>query len=676
MQRSTLACLASVCIMTLVILLQVPGDDSALEAAMDKSIPYVGGDIPHDLGYDGRGIVIGVIDTGVDYTHPDLRGLGKDGKVLKSYNFFNDGEMRDTDGHGTEVAGVIAADGDLRGMAPAAKVISYKVSDDGNVVSPDLIIQAIRQAIEDGVDVINISLGMTSENVKIDAAVDDAIEAGIVVVAAAGNEGPTGHTIGSPGLNHNAITVGATYNNLNSSMVATLEVDGRQYYALPMIGTLQPETPIVAEIEFGGYARARDLWYDNFTGNIMLAERGSDLEGEIVYFSEKESNAADAGAIALVVYNNNPGIYMGELLHELAGDGYEPRIPTVSISREDGMKIRNASDPTIGTLHIFKDPDYMVHFSSRGPVSSFYIKPDLVAPGAFINSTIISGEYNLTSGTSFAAPHVAGAAALLLQKNPELTPREIKSILVTTSDPVYDAYGELFETSAAGSGRLNVTKAFSANLILDPLHLVFDLSPARPLDSKILSIDPIDGTVGDLRVMIDVPDAVEASHRYHDGVVTITADARAPLQLGEHAGHLRIATDDGSVEYSIPILLRISQASIRATENGDTMSLHVDHPGEWTYAKITVTHPETKGIETTSLIPGAEGSIRLLGNGTHWIEAKIEVGDETVNAFTTFEAGTAPANIRDASIFAEIPIMIILGVSAAVLAAGFFMRRR
>ena len=85
-----------------------------------------------------------------------------------------------------------------------------------------------------------------------------------------------------------------------------------------------------------------------------------------------------------------------------------------------------------GIIHLFYNPDFIAHFSSRGPVSPFYIKPDIVAPGAYINTTQNNGIYNFTSGTSFAAPHVTGAAALLLQKNPELENHEIKSLLLTT----------------------------------------------------------------------------------------------------------------------------------------------------------------------------------------------------------------------------------------------------
>ncbi len=119
----------------------------------------------------------------------------------------------------------------------------------------------------------------------------------------------------------------------------------------------------------------------------------------------------------------------------------------MSISREDGLLLKNIiQNKTIGTLNTFYHPDFVSFFSSRGPVSPFYIKPNLVAPGVFVNTTSIKGNYNLTSGTSFAAPHVSGTAAILLQKNPKLTPYEINSIISTTADPISDTYGTRIST--------------------------------------------------------------------------------------------------------------------------------------------------------------------------------------------------------------------------------------
>ena len=165
--------------------------EDTIHTYLDRSVPYVGTTIPKNDGIDGTGIKIAVIDTGVDFNHPDLFGWGPDGKVIGGYNFIQEGQPpMDTNGHGTQVAGVIAADGELVGVAPKAKILAYKVSEDGEGVSSELIIKAIEKAIEDEADIINISLGVNRTNFKIESAVNNALEKEIFVVTAAGNDGP------------------------------------------------------------------------------------------------------------------------------------------------------------------------------------------------------------------------------------------------------------------------------------------------------------------------------------------------------------------------------------------------------------------------------------------------------------------------------------------------------
>jgi len=377
---------------------------------VNNSGPFIGTSIPYQSGYDGSGIVISIIDTGIDLNHPDL-----DGQIIGGYDFVDNDEMpEDINGHGTQVAGIIASNGNLKGIAPNSKILMYKVSEDGESVPSNLIIKAIEKSIEDGADIINISLGINQTNTKIDQAVNKAIKNNIFVVTAAGNFGPELSTIGSPGINPNAITVGATFNNVTSSLVSTFEIEGKTFNVFPMVGTQALTDPITSQIIFGKYGKVDDLLGNNFEGSILLIQRGSDIEGEIVYFSDKEKNAANVGARAIIVYNNEPGIFFGELIHEYVDEGYEPTIPALSVSRDDGLIIKEIlQSGTKGTLDVFYHPDFVAYFSSRGPVSPFYIKPDLVAPGAFINTTDTDGNYKISSGTSFAAPHVAGTAALI-----------------------------------------------------------------------------------------------------------------------------------------------------------------------------------------------------------------------------------------------------------------------
>ncbi|NOS62763.1 MAG: S8 family serine peptidase, partial [Nitrosarchaeum sp.] len=167
------------CIVTILaslISLQFYESNDISHTYLNRSVPFVGGDIPRLEGTDGNGIKIAVIDTGVDFNHPDLFGWGPDGKVIGGYNFINEGEPPlDTNGHGTQVAGIIAADGQLVGVAPKAKILAYKVSENGEAVSSDLIIKAIDKSIEDGADIINISLGVNKTNASIEHAENRAL---------------------------------------------------------------------------------------------------------------------------------------------------------------------------------------------------------------------------------------------------------------------------------------------------------------------------------------------------------------------------------------------------------------------------------------------------------------------------------------------------------------------
>ncbi|MBA4454369.1 MAG: S8 family serine peptidase, partial [Nitrosopumilaceae archaeon] len=204
--------LSIILISSLVVLLELFEEENDFKLYLENSVPFVGSEIPKFDGIDGEGVKIAVIDTGVDFNHPDLLGWGPDGKVVGGYNFIQEGELpMDNNGHGTQVAGVIAADGQVKGIAPKSKILAYKVSEDGDAVSSDLIIKAIEKAVEDGANIINISLGVNKTNVEIDEAVTKALEKEIFVVTAAGNDGPGTGTIGSPGKNFGSVTVGATY---------------------------------------------------------------------------------------------------------------------------------------------------------------------------------------------------------------------------------------------------------------------------------------------------------------------------------------------------------------------------------------------------------------------------------------------------------------------------------
>ena len=669
----------SICTVLVTTQLQTQDEISTL---VNNSGPHIGTTVAHNYGLDGSGIIVSVIDTGVDFTHPDLLGLGLEGKVIGGYDFIdNDETPEDSNGHGTQVAGIIASNGELKGIAPNSKILAYRVSEDGESVSSNLIIKAIEKSIEDNANIINISLGINQTNTKLDQVVTKAVQNNIFVVTAAGNFGPESSTIGSPAINPDVITTGATFNDVSSSLVSTFKIKEQQFNIFPMVGTQPLEEPITAQIIFGKYGRAQDISAIDVEGSILLVERGSDIEDEIVFFSDKEKNASDSGAKAIVVYNSEPGIFFGELIHEFVDEDYNPTIPTLSMSREDGLVIKQMlQSHTKGTLDVFYHPDFVAFFSSRGPVSPFYMKPDIVAPGAFINTTNPGGNYKIVSGTSFAAPHVAGTAALILQKNPQLTPEELKSILMTTSDMVSNEYNERFPAEVAGSGRINAAKAIDSELIIIPPNLIFNLSAYNQIQTKDLEITGID----DQPVLVRFENNHVVDFDYNLKRENLTITAKLSQQgiknnWGEFESRMIISYND--VEYNIPIIVRVNEATILVNEDDGILSFDVSGHPSWSYAKITVTNKETQDTFTESITPTKKSELTVYQPGEYWIEANIKeidgLSSKTLDVYETIKIEKAGENqiFVNALNLPEKPILIITAVMIITVVAGIFIRK-
>ena len=645
-------------------------NDVSLEFLLENSRPHIGAVYPSEIGIGGETIKIAVIDTGVNFEHPDLLGIGENGKIVGGYDFIeNDNFPQDTNGHGTQVAGIIAADGETTGIAPKSKILAYRVSEDGEAVSSDLIIKAIKQAMADEADIINISLGVDIIHDEIDYAVNEAVKNGIVVVAAAGNSGPDNETIGSPGANPNAITVGATYNDIDSSIVSTLQIGEEQFQVLPMLGTEIISEKIIEEIEFGGFGREQDLEYLDVKNKILLVERGGEVEDEVVFFSEKEYVAANSGAKAIIVFNNEPGIFYGELMHEFIPENYVPSIPAVSITQDDGLKIKKMlNTKTIGTIDVFNHPDFVAMFSSRGPVSPFYGKPDLVAPGVFVKTTSLGEKYNITSGTSYAAPHIAGAVALLLEKNPEFTPHEIKSKLITTSNLVTDPFGNEFPMNIGGAGRVNVTNAFNSELLILPSNLRFDLSTEKNSQTKNLhlNLDKLDN-----QLEIKFSDFVNVNFDYNleDNFIQVTSQL-VSNETGEFEGRLFILHN--GITHQIPIHVRVSDATVNIIEENDELFFEILKPLEWTYAKISAVNKETLEKDSISFSSKSNSPLKIYKSGDYWIEAKISTDENTFDVYDSIKINLLSENEKSVFYYLEEIERPVLILSIITVLVGIF----
>lgn len=483
----------------------------------------------------GAGIKIGVIDTGIDINHPMFQDgsltpppgfpvfttptascpksdqLFTNSKVIVARNYVSllsildlNCDAMDRDGHGTFVAGVAAgrrAQGPLAnisGVAPKAFLASYKVFGTPGVndnASLEAILKALDDATKDGMDIINLSLGAVASlppaQDPLAQAVAAAVNAGITVVVAAGNEGPATGTIDSPGIAPEAITVGAT---TNSRVLANpLFVSGPE----PLPPDLQLIAAIVSNgpaITFTiGPARLTEISTVDASASACSSLPSTALITQIALiprggctFATKITNAWLAGAIAVVIYNNQfqqPAIAMDV--------GIANQIPSVMIGNREGTSLAGylaaAGPSATGTLGAQQQaipaaPNQVTSFSSVGPSTDFGIKPDLVAPGANIYSSeqrnfpggaqFSSTGFGSTSGTSFSAPMVAGAAALVKQASPGFTPAQIKSVLVQTAAKVavpisQDVTGVL----ATGNGLMDVAAALASPATAAPVSL-------------------------------------------------------------------------------------------------------------------------------------------------------------------------------------------------------------
>ncbi len=621
---------------------------------IQKNLELIG--IRDSIKYDGfnvtgKGVTVALIDTGVDYTHNDLQGFGSDKKVIAGYDFLNkDDDPKDDDGHGTMVAGIIAADGILRGVAPDAKIIAYKIASGDRYVSTSEMIRAMEMAADAQADILNISIGLDHINEEIDKAVNNLVEKGLVVVVAAGNDGESGlKSIKSPGSALKAITVGATLNDVNEPLFAMLKVvDSKEIFnPIPMADSVSTTQPIRGRLVFANYATEDDVKDLDLKGAIVLAERGGPVkiingqeQRELVYFSDKEYNVARKGAAAIIVYNNEPGIFRGKLLHQNNKEGYKPSIPAVSLSQEEGLLLRKLLEERrelVVELRVYSDPNIIADFSSKGPVSPFYIKPDLVSPGVMINSTFINNSYNVSTGTSFAAPHVSGAAALLLQLHPDLKPEEVASLLITTADPLLDPYGNPYSFDVAGAGRLNVSRAIATNIIALPYHAILYVSPTTN-GSKVINLRSIDGEMDEIKAYVklysndnlDIKLDINDKSNYKELIVTASSS-----NITDNRYEGRIYIEAGDQHLTIPLIIYTSRVGVNAINEDGKIRIDIEF-GDWEAAKIKIINPENNFKRVWTLTPTNNMlDIKASEIGEYWIDVSVISGNKINNGFAT-----------------------------------------
>lgn len=465
------------------------------------ALAMTGADVAQsELGYTGEGINVAVMDTGIDYDHPDLGGcFGPGCRVFTGWDFVGDDFTGDNtpqpdpypddcQGHGTHVSGIVGANGTITGVAPDVSFGAYRVFGCEGFTTADIMIAAMEMALKDDMDILNMSIGSAFQWPQYPTAVaaDNLVQKGMVVVASIGNSGVSGlYSAGAPGLGEKVIGV-ASYDNTHARL-PYFTVEDQAIGYITMGESPDPPTTGTEEIVFIGRACDVDLpLLDDPSGKVALAERGA------CSFAEKYLNAVEVGATAVVIHNSSPGIFAGTLGEPLDFDA-----PAVGISQEDGLFIRAQVAPVMMTwtdqFDLFPSPTggLISAFSSYGLSPDLALKPDIGAPGGSIYSTypLEKDGYAVLSGTSMSSPHVAGAAALLLQAKPKLKAEDVRDILQNSADPKLwwgnPGLGFLDNVHRQGAGMLDIDDAILATTIVTPAKIALGESETGPFTQKL-----------------------------------------------------------------------------------------------------------------------------------------------------------------------------------------------
>ncbi|MDN4494185.1 S8 family serine peptidase [Ureibacillus aquaedulcis] len=482
----------------------------------------------NDYGFKGEGMVVGIIDTGIDPSHKDMilsdnntaeltqsevnsllaGGAIESGqfyteKVPFGYNYMDGNDIildlgPDASMHGMHVGGTVAANGDeenngIKGVAPEAQLLALKVFGNDPLFSStygDIYIKAIDDAIKLDADVLNMSLGspagFVDENSPEQQAVSRATENGIMVAISSGNSDMYGSgtfypyaenqdygVTGSPGISDDSISVASIENSMITAYSFDYQFDGEKAGgALYLLANgADPQTVLSGQIEVmdAGLGTPEDFQGKDFTGKVALISRGS------ISFVEKGLNAQDAGAVAVIVYNNAAGTI------NMASDP-AITIPFMSALQSDGLALKAALDSgqavTVsfeGNFVEIQNPSagQMSSFTSWGPTPNLDFKPEITAPGGNIFSTLNDDQYGLMSGTSMAAPHVAGGGALVLERvDSEFNLSGFdriqlaKNLLMNTAIPVELADGEYVSPRRQGAGLMQLANALSTDVVV------------------------------------------------------------------------------------------------------------------------------------------------------------------------------------------------------------------
>ncbi|HEX3127885.1 MAG TPA: S8 family serine peptidase [Thermoanaerobaculia bacterium] len=500
--------------------ISLPPTESNPSPDLATAIAQTQADIAQNtLGLTGAGVRVAIMDTGIDFDNPDLGGcFGPGCRVEIGYDFVGDAYNQDSTsptynpvptpdaipddcaGHGSHVAGIVGANGAVKGVAPGVTYSAYRVFGCEGSTSADIMVAAMEKIAEDGADILNMSIGSSYQwpQYPTAQAADRLVEKGVVVVASAGNNGPQGlYATGAPALGEKVISVASFDNTHIQTLSLTVSptntpVGYFQATAAPTAPTsgtftLTRTSATISTVDACSAPVGTPPAPGSLTGKWALIRRGT------CGFYEKSRNAQLAGAAGVIIYNNVPGV-QNITVAPVPTTAPPITIPVVSVSQASGalLNARIAAGPTTITWtgNLISEPNTTANlistFSSYGLSPTLDIKPDIGAPGGFIYSTypLEKGGHAILSGTSMASPHTAGTVALLLQAHPGLTPEEVRTVLQNTADP-HVWFGSptgsfLDNVHRQGAGMVRIVDAVQTTATVTPSKLALGESETGP----------------------------------------------------------------------------------------------------------------------------------------------------------------------------------------------------
>ena len=552
-------------------------EDLSESAVMDVqpelaiSVPAIQAPALWTAGLRGQGVLVAIIDDGVEYSHPDLGGCIRAAgcKVVDGYDFVDlDNDPRNgftvtngvatRDYHGTHVAATAAG---LKGVAPDANILAVRVLGTNTTGKPSNlsnVMAGIEYSLRMGAQVANMSIGLLnawgpSTNLW-SAMTGNAMRSGMVWCNSNGNDGPTTYRAGMYAASPDVIAVGNAdarpVNYPRTSVVATSEVLIGGSYGAPLPAWMLGVPLQVVHVGFGN----TPAYYSgkNVTGKVVLALRGG-AAGEDANFTNKADQAKAQGAAAIIIYN--------DAARMVDFSTAALSIPSFTMSHPNGLKV--IANPTI-VVENFSPGAQMSASSSRGPTPDLLIKPDVSAPGSGIIAAVpfdaSATGYAALSGTSMASPHVAGAAALLRQAHPEWTTQQIKLALMNTAGNLKDLVGNSYGPIDQGAGMVDLSRAVSPNAVLTPGSISFgQLMPAAGYSAtRSINVASNGGTYEVTTATIRNYAGVTVttnSQFVSSGNVNITATIAPGSASGEYQGYVNfVNVADPSDKYRVPFL--------------------------------------------------------------------------------------------------------------------------